>query len=36
MAGLTLRYPPLELARMRELFFPEERRQSSPPNPGTV
>ena len=26
MAGLTLRYPPHELAKMCELFFPEERR----------
>ena len=26
MAGLTLRYPPHELAKMQELFFPEERR----------
>ena len=26
MAGLTLRHPPHELAKMRELFFPEERR----------
>ena len=26
VAGLTLRYPPHELAKMRELFFPEERR----------
>ena len=26
LAGLTLRYSPCELAKMRELFFPEERR----------
>ena len=26
MARLTLRYPANELARMMELFFPEERR----------
>ena len=26
MAGLTLRYPAHELAKMRELFFSEERR----------
>ena len=26
LAGLTLRYPPHELAMMRELFFAEERR----------
>ena len=26
MAGLTPRYPAHELAKMRELFFPEERR----------
>jgi hypothetical protein len=26
LAGLTRQYPPHELAMMRELFFPEERR----------
>ena len=26
MAGFTQRYSPAELHRMRELFFPEERR----------
>ena len=26
MAGLTSRYRPEELARMRDVFFPEERR----------
>jgi hypothetical protein len=26
MPGLTLRYPASEMARMRELYFPEERR----------
>ena len=26
MAGLPQRYSPAELSRMRELFFPEERR----------
>ena len=33
MAQLIPRYPAPELARMRELFFPEERRHEFTPEP---
>ena len=33
LARLTPRYSPAELARMTELFFPEERRHEFTPEP---
>jgi len=33
VAGLTLRYPAHELAKMRDLFFPEERRSEFTSDP---